>query len=157
MKKVLVIGYGNTLRSDDGVGTWVAGQIAALRLPDVDVKTCHQLCPELAADIIEYETVILVDASANGEPVAVRESIISRVPLQPTTHNMSPEILQHTADELYGIAVNVRVFTVRGESFEFGSTLSPKVKRRAVQTIDMIVSLIHLIEQNSTNEQYLLN
>ena len=31
MNKTLVLGYGNTLRSDDGVGVWIADRIAALR------------------------------------------------------------------------------------------------------------------------------
>ena len=54
MKKTLVIGYGNTLRSDDGVGVWIAGQLAVLHLPNVDVRTCHQLFPELSSDFVSY-------------------------------------------------------------------------------------------------------
>ncbi len=124
MKKALVIGYGNTLRSDDGVGVWVAGRIAALHLPDVDVKTCHQLFPELAADILDYDTVIIVDASASGEPITVRKSIPPSEHLPSSNHNISPELLQQLAREMYGASVPVHTYTVRGDTFEFGTMLS---------------------------------
>ena len=40
---VLVIGYGNTLRQDDGVGPKTAEAIAALNLPGVTATTCDLL------------------------------------------------------------------------------------------------------------------
>ena len=157
MKKALVIGYGNTLRSDDGVGVWVADRIAALHLPDVDVKTCHQLFPELAADILHYDTVIMVDASASGEPITVRKSISHHEPLPPSNHNVSPERIHHLAYEMYGATVDMRVYTVRGESFEFGSMLSPSVKERATKTVALIVALLHQIHPKSMIASFMLN
>ena len=157
MKKALVIGYGNTLRSDDGVGVWVADRIAALHLPNVDVKTCHQLFPELAADILPYDTVIMVDASAHGEPMAVRKSLPLPEHLSSSNHNISPEILQHLAHEVYGATVNIHVYTVRGESFEFGSMLSPIVKEQATKTIALIVTLLQQIHPKSVIASFMLN
>ena len=157
MKKTLVIGYGNTLRSDDGVGVWVADHIAALHLPDVDVKTCHQLFPELAADILPYDTVIMVDASADGEPTAVRKSIPFPEHLPSSNHNISPEILHHLAHEMYGAIVDLRVYTVRGESFEFGSMLSPVVKERATKTVSLMVALLQQIHPKSVFAPSILN
>ncbi len=157
MKKALVIGYGNTLRSDDGVGVWIAGRIAALHLPDVDVRTCHQLYPELAADMMRYNTVIMIDASASGEPITVRENIPVSKHSPSTNHNVSPELLLHLAREMYGASVNVNVYTVLGETFKFGWTLSPVVKARALQTVDMIVLLLQHIQQKSMNAQFRLN
>ncbi|MGF1587982.1 MAG: hydrogenase maturation protease [Pleurocapsa sp.] len=58
----LVIGYGNTLRSDDGAGQSAANQIAAWGLPNVRSLAVHQLTPELAEDIANADTVIFVDA-----------------------------------------------------------------------------------------------
>jgi hydrogenase maturation protease len=157
VKKVLVIGYGNTLRSDDGVGVWVADRIAALHLPDVDVKTCHQLFPELAADILPYETVIMVDASTSGEPITVRQSIPPPEHLPSSSHNISPEILHHLAHEMYGATVDMRVYTVRGDSFEFGSMLSPSVKEQATKTVALIVALLQQIHPKSMIASSMLN
>ena len=157
MKKALVIGYGNTLRSDDGVGVWIADRIAALHLPDVDVKTCHQLFPELAADFLPYGTVIMVDASADGEPMSVHKSIPLLEHAPSSNHNMTPEILHEIAREMYGAAVDLRVYTVRGESFEFGSMLSPVVKERATKTVSLIVALLQQIHSKSTVASFMLN
>jgi len=47
--RVLVIGYGNTLRGDDGLGQRAAEALAQRALPDgVEVLSCHQLTIELA-------------------------------------------------------------------------------------------------------------
>ncbi len=157
MKKALVIGYGNTLRSDDGVGVAIAGRIAALHLPHVDVRTCHQLYPEMAAEIVQYDTVIIVDASASGEAMAVRKFAPISAASPSTNHNVSPEMLQQLAREIYGAAVTMHVYTVRGESFEFGSELSPHVKERATQTVASIASLLQQIQQKSMNVPFMLN
>jgi hypothetical protein len=65
---VLVIGYGNTLRGDDGVGYQVAETVAEWQLPQVRSIAVHQLLPELAADIAEVDLVIFVDAVVATAP-----------------------------------------------------------------------------------------
>ena len=77
MSKTLIIGYGNTLRSDDGIGVWIADRIDSLHPQNVDVRTCHQLHLELVPDLIEYDRVVLIDAGMSGEPIAV-EHVIPR-------------------------------------------------------------------------------
>ncbi len=94
LSKTLVIGYGNTLRSDDGVGVWIADHIDALHLPNIDVRTCHQLHLELVPDLIEYERVILIDTGMSGQPIAVRTCNPSPALPSSTDHNVSPEVLQ---------------------------------------------------------------
>ena len=61
---VLVIGYGNTLRTDDGVGRLAAERLADdPRLDGVRVIGRHQLTPELALDVSQAALVVFVDAS----------------------------------------------------------------------------------------------
>src|SRR5689334_19250278 len=66
--QALVIGYGNPLRGDDGVG-WVAAQRLAHRVDQEHVATMavHSLTPELAAALRHAELVIFIDA-AEGQP-----------------------------------------------------------------------------------------
>jgi hydrogenase maturation protease len=142
MSKTLVIGYGNTLRSDDGVGVWIADHIDAFHLPNVDVRTCHQLHLELVPDLIEYERVILIDAGMSGEPIAVRACNPSPALPSSTDHNVSPEVLQQLALELYDVPIEIHLYTVRGECFDFGPTFSPVVKDRADYALAMIIARI---------------
>ena len=48
---LLVIGYGNVLRHDDGVGPRVAEAIEELNLPGVRTLVCQQLSPEHAEPV----------------------------------------------------------------------------------------------------------
>ena len=57
----LVIGIGNALRGDDGVGGWLA-QRAEQWLPAVQLRTVQQLTPELAEDMAAAARVLFIDA-----------------------------------------------------------------------------------------------
>ncbi len=71
-RPVLVIGYGNTLRRDDGVGVRAAELMAAdPRFAGVEVLTAYQLTPELSLDIATASLVIFVDADVRGLPGAI--------------------------------------------------------------------------------------
>lgn len=126
------------MRSDDGVGVWVAERIADLSIPFVEVRTCHQLHLELIPDIIEYDTVVLIDASATGEPIAYHHCSSSKALPSPSDHAVSPDTLQQLAFEVYDASVELHLFTIRGESFEFGWTLSPAAENRAIEALERI-------------------
>jgi hydrogenase maturation protease len=57
----LVIGIGNPLRGDDGVGWWLA-QRAERWLPPSQLRAVRQLTPELASDIAAAARVLFIDA-----------------------------------------------------------------------------------------------
>ncbi|MFP4333539.1 MAG: hydrogenase maturation protease, partial [Campylobacterales bacterium] len=61
--KTLVIGIGNTIRCDDGIGFKLAQMVEKETIEGVEVICTHQLLPELSEDISKYEVVIFVDAS----------------------------------------------------------------------------------------------
>ncbi len=69
---VLVIGYGNSLRADDGAGPRVAELLEAdPRLGGAVIVAVHQLSPELADDLRSAGLVVLVDATTDAAPGAV--------------------------------------------------------------------------------------
>ena len=99
--RILIIGYGNTLRGDDGVGPRVAEAIAALGLPGVRTLACPLLTPELADPISRVEKVVFVDAAVDApRDVQWRE-------LQP---NESSQIMAHAADPRTMLALSRDVF-----------------------------------------------
>jgi hydrogenase maturation protease len=102
---VLIVGYGNPLRSDDGIGWHAAGLLAgAPRLAGAKVLARHQLTPELATDIGRASLVVLVDASADGDPGTVSVQHVETGPTAATTwsHHLDPEALAGLAEALYG-------------------------------------------------------
>jgi hydrogenase maturation protease len=142
MIRSLVIGYGNTLRSDDGLGCSIARQIAKLRLEGVEVKTCQQLQVELLSDMMQFDRVIFIDAAAEGEPFLLRriESSISNT--VPSAHHLTPETLQSLARQLYGVEIETYLCTVRGEHFSFGFQYSSHVRERIPHAVRSISALL---------------
>jgi hydrogenase maturation protease len=67
--KMLVIGYGNELRQDDGVGPRLARIVAGWQRLDLEGLAVHQLTPELAEPMSQAERVVFVDAGrVTGSP-----------------------------------------------------------------------------------------
>ena len=142
MGKTLVIGYGNPLRGDDGLG-WRAAELLAGRIhdPDVEILACHQLTPEMAEPLSRAERAIFIDAACdnNRGEIAGRALVPERSPLERFTHHLTPEVLLGLARELYGHAPEARMWSVGAASFDFGETLSPEVEA----ALPALVNLIH--------------
>ena len=65
---ILVIGYGNELRRDDGLGPRVAASLAG---PGVRALAVRQLTPELAEEVATARLVVFVDARVNPPAATV--------------------------------------------------------------------------------------
>lgn len=138
MAEILVIGYGNPLRGDDGVGCIVAEEIAKrISGPEskVEVVACHQLNPELAEAVAGTRAVIFVDASVDVKPGHVRVSAVTPDRFSPAafTHTLKPSALLATASELFGQAPPAKAVVIGAASFDVGMQLTPEV-RAAVAT-----------------------
>jgi hydrogenase maturation protease len=129
--RTLVIGYGNTLRGDDGLGWITAGRLQDILPPDAAiVLTCHQLTPELAEPVSHADLVILIDA-AHGTPpgeISCREVLPDAEQTQVLLHAMLPEGLLASVQALYGTTPRMLLWTVNGESFAYGEGLSSAVQ-----------------------------
>lgn len=127
---MLIIGYGNPLRGDDGFG-----YRAAERIPGA--IAAHQLTPELMEPISRADRVVFLDAAADGFPGQVR-----RRKLTPTTgdagftHHATPEALLAGALALYGRAPEATLITVCGADFSLSDRLSPEVQA-ALESLDL--------------------
>jgi hydrogenase maturation protease len=119
---VLIIGYGNPLRGDDGFG-----YRAAERIPGA--IAVHQLTPELMDPISRADHVIFLDASAEGVPGEVRRrELMPAEGGRPFTHHATPEGLLAGALQLYGRCPQATLITVSGGSFDLSESLSPEVQ-----------------------------
>jgi hydrogenase maturation protease len=136
MSHTLIIGYGNPLRGDDGVGPRAAELLAdgggaiPSPLPDgAQVRVCHQLTIELAPQIAGADRLILIDALATGEPGSIQQYILTpAIPESASlTHHIDAQGLLSAAQLLYGHAPETMLFTVSGGSFDCGETLTPVV------------------------------
>jgi hydrogenase maturation protease len=113
----LVIGIGNPLRGDDGIGALLAEQVSG--------RSVHQLTPELAAELAELEAVLFIDAWL-APPGAAPELIpIAPAAAAADSHQLDPAQLLAISQVLYGHAPAVHLLRVPAYAFEHGTTLSP--------------------------------
>lgn len=68
LQPIVVIGYGNTLRGDDGFGQLAARLLEARQIQGLEVIASHQLNPELAAWLAEARFAVFLDATEGNEP-----------------------------------------------------------------------------------------
>ncbi len=63
MEKTLILGFGNTIRGDDGIGIFVARSLKEeIYLPDIDVKETDEAGINLLDIITGYEKLIIIDS-----------------------------------------------------------------------------------------------
>lgn len=144
--QTLIIGYGNTLRGDDGVGQVVAEHIEALHWPHCQVLSVHQLTPELAAAIAGVDRVIFIDAYlAHADP-----SPPLRIdPLEPTLqtdefgHRSSPTDLLALTKTLYDKNVTAWQVLIPAIDTAFGETLSSLTEQAGKMALATIQQLVH--------------
>lgn len=116
----LVIGIGNPLRGDDGVGALLAEQAAQ----QAAVRCVQQLTPELAAELAHLDAVLFIDAWL--APAAAVPQLIALSPAaSPTSsHRLDPAALLALSQALYGHAPRAQQLLVPASGFECGTALS---------------------------------
>jgi hydrogenase maturation protease len=128
----LIIGIGNPLRSDDGLGWKVAEQLVQDNDPGQVILTVHQLTPELVQWMAAADLVILIDASRAGEP---GELAIRPVSPHPHTgaigsHHLSPEELLALTTAIYDHCPPAFIASMTGADFAIGEQLSATVAQK---------------------------
>jgi hydrogenase maturation protease len=130
MARVLIVGIGNPLRSDDGVGLLVAQELLR-ELPaeaDVQVIATHQLTPEIAEFASHADRVLFVDAARGRGPgsVGCKRIALTELPNR-YSHDFSPVAILQLAEKLYGRCPPAYLITLAGANFETGETMSEAV------------------------------
>ena len=139
---MIVIGYGNTLRSDDGAGPRVAMAVASKELPGLTAVAVHQLTPELAEPLAAAELAIFVDARS-----AERDQAVEVRPLEPedsgrsTGHTSDPRMLLALTRAIYGRSPRSWLVTVPGVELSLGEGLSATAERGVEDALKRIIDM----------------
>lgn len=137
-KNILVIGIGNPLRSDDGVGPYVADCIEARSLCGVKVWVTQQLNVEDLEGMLAFDRVILVDASTVGGPIDFHQvGSCNGKPLA-SSHHLSPETFVDLARTIHHKDLALQLCSIRGHRFEVGDKISAGVLACAKEAVERI-------------------
>jgi hydrogenase maturation protease len=137
-RRVLVLAYGNPGRQDDGLGPAAAAAIERWRLPNVTVEANYLLNIEDAADAIEHEVVLFVDAAAEGpEPFEMRMLQPAEQPAF-TSHIVPPETLLAICRQCYGGVPEAWLLAIRGYEFELVEAMTERARRNLSRALDQV-------------------
>ena len=141
--KCLVIGYGNSLRGDDGIGIKVAEAVAKWQLSNVRSLARHQLTPELAAELAQVDGAIFVDACQIAEI-----NTVELHPLKPSTtfnfksHLSDPKVLLSFTQALYGKCPQAWWVMIPGANFALSDSLSAFAQQGIEEALIQIKNLL---------------
>ncbi len=129
-ERVLLIGYGNPGRRDDGLGPVLAEAVSRLGIDGVTVDVDYQLNVEDAAAVAEHDVVIFADADTTSEEPFYFARLEPAADMSFSTHSVRPEAVLGLALRLFGSAARGYVLGIRGYEFNtFGEDLSPRARQ----------------------------
>lgn len=152
---MLIIGYGNPDRQDDGVGYQALQHLASAfgrPLPEdpyegfapeglnPDLWFDLQLKPEMAEEIARYDQVFFIDAHTGAVPEEIcwRE-LSAQFQTSPLTHHLTPESCLSLCESLFGKKPGAILISIRGYEFNFSSTLSRQTEELLDQAVNRIL------------------
>lgn len=150
MKHPVIIGYGNPLREDDGLG-WRAADLLASQhdFKDAEIIQRHQLTPELAVSLEDAAPVVFMDAAMD---IAPGEVCCDRLEVRATngmSHQLEPSQLLGLAHDLYGS--NPAAYLIRGGVFQtgLGDKLSDVGHRCAEEMAETAIKLLDTLQSDT--------
>lgn len=139
--QIAIVGIGNALRSDDGLGNYITETIEQLQIKNVKTFIVHQLQIELLEELQDFNSVIFVDASLKNEEV-IFEEIKQDLSVASSSHRISAEMLVQLSKKLYQKQIHFYSCAVKGYYFNMGESISPQAKANAKKAIEKILSFI---------------
>jgi hydrogenase maturation protease len=88
--RVLVLGVGNPILSDDGVGIHVARELRQRRLPGVYVEELAASGLELLDVVLDYDKIIIVDAIQTTGGIPGDIYVLEEKDFEKSVHGSSP-------------------------------------------------------------------
>lgn len=147
MISVLVIGYGNELRHDDGLGPAAVDALARrIQRKDCVFVTYRQPYPETVTLLKYASHVIFVDASIGETPGEINvlpvSALDSAIPYEAEPHHLTLEWLLWTTEQLYGCRPKAIVYTMTGQDFSLGVGISNCVMQRLPCLVEQVEAYI---------------
>ena len=153
--KTLILGLGNPILTDDGVGVLVAEEVRK-KLPEdtpIDVTEVSVGGLSLMESMIGYDRVILIDAfqKANGSPGQVHKMTLQDlIAISPTQHSVSP----HDASLVTALEAGQRLGFHLPEEITIYAIEVDKVDEFGDQPTTLVAEVIPQVTQSVLNEVY---
>lgn len=154
--KILVIGLGNPILGDDGVGWRVVEEIARKTADrnDVEVDTASLGGLSLMERLTGYERVILVDSFFSGEKPIGTVSLFLLTDLQDLSSGHTTAVHDTSLRNALNVGRSMNIFLPHDEDvqivaieaenvYDFSETLSPPVEAAVPVAVEAVLQLIN--------------
>jgi hydrogenase maturation protease len=150
LKKILVCGIGNRLKSDDGLGSYVIEKLSELTLPaNVTLRDFGNAGIACVLEIGDYDKVIFIDAIKQGKEAGKVYRIIPKKETFKTEnfsvfslHEYDLNKILQTANSINSFPKEVVILGCEPKDLSFGLDLSWEVKIAVDKIIDLILKEI---------------
>ncbi len=129
-KKILIYGYGNPGRRDDGMGLKITEMVEEWKeihnLNQIEVDSNYQLNVEDAEKVSQYDVVIFVDASQETDLSNFRltDVVANDQKVEFTMHAVSPAYIMHLCKKLFNKEPEAKLLSIKGYRWEFEEGIS---------------------------------
>lgn len=150
--RILIMGIGNYLMGDEGVGVHLAETLEGYTLPpNVDVVDGGTGGFHLLEYFEKYKEVILVDATLDNNPVGhirlIQPKFASDFPKAMSTHDIGLKDMMSSL-QLMGKVPHIHLFVVSIESIQQqGIELTPEIAAIMPELIEQVIGQVDLVNE----------
>lgn len=146
-KRVVILGVGNLLLSDEGVGVHVANKLMEMELPEgVEVYEGGTDGFRLMSVVTGADRLIVVDAvKGGGEPGSIYRFDVKDVPSMPDSYKTSVhqigilEVIHFSEFVGKGKTPEATIIGVEPKSLEMSMELTPEVAAKVPKVISLVL------------------
>ena len=148
--RILVYGYGNPGRQDDGLGVAFAAELQAWlrdhKMAHVSVDSNYQLNIEDAVAVAENDIVIFVDASTAAIDCFRLTDVAPSHKVAFTMHAVGPAFILALCRELYNKCPETYILQIKGYEWGMRETLTPGARQNLDQALAFLQAALQELE-----------
>lgn len=152
--KILVFGYGNPGRKDDGLGNEFTEALKKINFSDNEIEieydSNYQLNIEDAERIKNMDVVIFADASEENIEDFCFSVVDGTGEPAFTTHSANPEYIFRLCKELFNSEPVTMLLHIKGYEWQFEEGITPKAGKNLNKAIDFVSDC--LFKSSNSNE-----
>jgi hydrogenase maturation protease len=144
--RILVYGYGNPGRQDDGLGNAFVDAMQAWAeqqgLRNLRFDSNYQLNIEDADNIAGQDIVLFVDASQEEIEDVILTDVLPNAKVEFTMHAVSPGFVLELCEKLYADPPRAFLLHIKGYEWELKEGLSPEASKNLNKALDLVKPML---------------
>lgn len=150
--QILIYGYGNPGREDDGLGAELVMRLEEWSklsgFQGIEFDSNYQLNIEDAEAISLKDIIIFVDASTEEIEDFILTEVAGEKDVTYTTHAASPGYIVKLCSELFGKCPRVYLLHIKGYQWEFKEGLSERAENNLQKAFNFMINFLINLQNN---------